>query len=630
MSFKQMPSLLHYRRVWNEIRLAKPAAQPTRLLIESSEMASCLPVAWQKYFDDTLPAAPPAPAIGPTPAAIAAWANMHPHLQQGFVSCHAQVQEANSEVADARTAIASAQAHIDALQNANPRRWDQYTAAARRRSSCALALLDSLDHLIDVITEFRDFPATLNGAAWDVVIAQRINKELNWVLELQRNEAPIHRNDASLWTERACNPPVPDDPATHVRKIPRHYLPSFARRRQFRRASLPAAVTDPSTAHRWLGTWMIGNGGMSNTGLFVGLSIEDKVVDRAFVKQCDLSSFWTDAIYWEGNVKVPTARTTMEVACQLEMQRIPNRKSNGPMVPELRHWTIDNAAKESVMYMSYCGRGSLAELIEAYDHRDGRIPEPFLWCCFLTLAEACLAMETGHQNATVAPPAPPITNWHQIIHRDIKLSNIFLDTENKNWFPSYPAPKLGDFGLAIRTTSKDALNPGAYNAGAGTLGYYAPEVRLYVDLNLGLQPTAQFKILSPANIWAVGRIMACLVSYETDPPQLDYMGDGTDPTTVPNVATMNKSKSSATLVNLEQTCLEYDPANRPTPGQLIADIDKSIHTGRVPDGGLASGMQHPNHPLMWDDSWWAAQALEMPSDAYRFGLALGDLPEQGY
>ena len=50
--------------------------------------------------------------------------------------------------------------------------------------------------------------------------------------------------------------------------------------------------------------------------------------------------------------------------------------------------------------------------------------EPFLWRVAEVIATVGLAMERGHIDAENDVPAP---GWKQIVHRDIKPDNIFLD-----------------------------------------------------------------------------------------------------------------------------------------------------------------------------------------------------------
>ena len=107
-------------------------------------------------------------------------------------------------------------------------------------------------------------------------------------------------------------------------------------------------------------------------------------------------------------------------------------------------------------------------------------------------------MESGGQ-ALVAPAAGRRTGWAadqygrdnwETVHRDLKPGNVFL-AEAEQVFPDYPMPRLGDFGLAIKTWSPnpelagtpgndlnvDGLNPDIYVDGAGTDGFKAPVSR---------------------------------------------------------------------------------------------------------------------------------------------------------
>lgn len=111
------------------------------------------------------------------------------------------------------------------------------------------------------------------------------------------------------------------------------------------------------------------------------------------------------------------------------------------------------------MYLHYCGYGDLDELIIRHRDAGKPIPEPFLWMTFSILAKAGVAMERGH----IDPDELPEESWkEEIIHRDLKPANIFLDYNLLRYFEIYPTPKVGDFGLAIKTSNKNELNPEIY------------------------------------------------------------------------------------------------------------------------------------------------------------------------
>jgi len=74
------------------------------------------------------------------------------------------------------------------------------------------------------------------------------------------------------------------------------------------------------------------------------------------------------------------------------------------------------------------------------------MPEPFLWYVFECLCIVGLLLERG------AMERNPIRDWKTIVHRDVRTQNVFLAMPDEHRFCLYPTPKVGDFGLAQRTT----------------------------------------------------------------------------------------------------------------------------------------------------------------------------------
>jgi hypothetical protein len=68
------------------------------------------------------------------------------------------------------------------------------------------------------------------------------------------------------------------------------------------------------------------------------------------------------------------------------------------------------------------------------------IPEQFLWYLFECLCIAGLVLEYGDsENA-------PMANWTSIVHRDMKMGNVFLGLLSETHYRCYPCPKLGISG----------------------------------------------------------------------------------------------------------------------------------------------------------------------------------------
>ena len=127
--------------------------------------------------------------------------------------------------------------------------------------------------------------------------------------------------------------------------------------------------------------------------------------------------------------------------------------------------------------------------------RRKHLPEAFLWHVFHSLAQTVHAMEYGPFQSEARDKLD-----FEVVHRDIKPRNselistygfslllpcgaltvlVFLGAprpcapEGKPCFHFYPTPKLGDFGLAIKTHRYDKNNPRKY-CGPGTRWYRAP------------------------------------------------------------------------------------------------------------------------------------------------------------
>ena len=106
------------------------------------------------------------------------------------------------------------------------------------------------------------------------------------------------------------------------------------------------------------------------------------------------------------------------------------------------------------IYMEYCNRGSLKDVMDVHEKRKVPIPEAFIWEVLESVLSALLF---AHLGQTSLPPGDPsrhssftmAAGWDPVIHQDITPANVFLTNESapgRRHFSLYPRVVLGDFG----------------------------------------------------------------------------------------------------------------------------------------------------------------------------------------
>lgn len=165
---------------------------------------------------------------------------------------------------------------------------------------------------------------------------------------------------------------------------------------------------------------------------------------------------WCKATLWDRAIH-DSNREIMEISCHslYHTPRVPGSRGRDRVnVSRLRHSDFEDKLFRYRMYMDYCGHGNLEDFIEKYmpparpGYVPGLVPEPFLWRVFDSLARIGVAMERGHVNIN----KDPLAGFREVIHRDLKPRNVFLDEPDERCWSIYPTPRLGDFGAAVKTT----------------------------------------------------------------------------------------------------------------------------------------------------------------------------------
>lgn len=267
---------------------------------------------------------------------------------------------------------------------------------------------------------------------------------------------------------------------------------------------------------------------------------------------------------------------------------------------------VDRAAKLYKVYTEWCPFGDLADLVDFYIDNQRRIPEPMIW----HIAESLI--RSGQRMLDVAIN----NNGNQIVHRDLKLGNVFLTDPEPNHYNSYPLPCVGDFGHAITTSTNDEYNPDWY-FGKGTVGFNPVEMSSYLH-PVTFLPLDHGKILEPTNVWQMGQTLRCLVLLEQIPVQSLFLDGAADQTyRLEGMGLPQAATYSLDLLRLIDSMMAFDTQVRPSFASLTATInnlngvwDRSL--------GMRDGTATP--------AVQAANAWPPRNDIYQIGTLPPDPP----
>ncbi|TAQ83898.1 hypothetical protein B7494_g7776 [Chlorociboria aeruginascens] len=152
------------------------------------------------------------------------------------------------------------------------------------------------------------------------------------------------------------------------------------------------------------------------------------------------------------------------------------------------------------LYVEFCDRGSLDNLVDKFSARGVRVPEPFVWHIFSGLCDGLDYLITGR----LGKNSQPDLNWSPVIHRDIKPDNILMKSRSTIASTKYFYVVLSDFGLACDEFGDDRWQKARVTL--GTSLYWAPE--LLKDLNDKSSTfPGQFKHSRYTDLWALGAMI---------------------------------------------------------------------------------------------------------------------------
>ncbi|THG95292.1 hypothetical protein EW026_g6334 [Hermanssonia centrifuga] len=208
---------------------------------------------------------------------------------------------------------------------------------------------------------------------------------------------------------------------------------------------------------------------------------------------------------------------------------------------------VDRDAGMLYILMEYCGGGDLSTVIKQAQRHGRPIPEDTIWNYFMQLLLALNhchhPQNPGRHSSGSSSGEDSKERRPQILHRDLKPDNVFLDENN--------AVKLGDFGL-----SKALAQASFANTYVGTPYYMSPEL---------MQEKAYD---SKSDIWSLGCLIYELCALR--PPFHEAKTHAELSILIRNGRIPPLPKGySPTLSSVIKAMLNLNPAMRPSATQLL-------------------------------------------------------------
>ncbi|RYP55974.1 hypothetical protein DL771_012229 [Monosporascus sp. 5C6A] len=171
----------------------------------------------------------------------------------------------------------------------------------------------------------------------------------------------------------------------------------------------------------------------------------------------------------------------------------------------------------ATVYMEYCDRGTLRDLILTYKDRkksrvSGFVPESFLWYAFVGLSDALGFLVAGRSCVSLSLEvaknynAATVGSWMPVVHRDIKPDNMFLWSRDT---PGSAKPfyvVLSDLGLAQRESD---ARPGPQGL-VGSVEYHAPELAFDPYPDAARESLQAGPHTGKSDVWALACAMFCM------------------------------------------------------------------------------------------------------------------------
>jgi serine/threonine protein kinase len=283
---------------------------------------------------------------------------------------------------------------------------------------------------------------------------------------------------------------------------------------------------------------------------------------------------------------------------------------------------------DASLYVEFCDRGSLSDLINEYvkrynDRLRPGVPEAFLWHAFIGLCDG-LAYLQGGDSFYRKPNARIRADWEPILHRDIKPDNVLLRSRYTLGSNKYFYCVLSDFGLACEDREDTHPDVDTYQRSGSKVGtrlYWAPE--LLYDIHQYPNRPKDWNYFPPghkhtrySDLWALSCSIynLCTASpFDGGMSHLNFKGklpfglsqDQYSQVKACRMRDLNiPDHYSPQLRSAIRIATTWDVFNRPSPVRMIDKIEELLGESRCP--------QHGEHELL---PQWATRVHEYLSKA---------------
>ncbi|KXS97366.1 hypothetical protein AC578_9614 [Pseudocercospora eumusae] len=399
-------------------------------------------------------------------------------------------------------------------------------------------------HEMPTVATVGEYCDALNDEITDVLVGSVHNQWVVWNRDPE-TRARYGRLRSNVAAGHAPYGPDQESPTNQKNAI----ISDRAGRLSFgsERAGLPAEQG------YWINKGILGKGGWGCASIWLRYNANGSIVERVVTKEGYLGSKWDSERYWHG----PKAdRVPLEYILQRTLSNLP--KANN--IVHCLAYGLYERFRMYRLYMEYCQHGDLEQSLREYFDFARMVersavggikvqyPDRLLWRMFTGLAAAACLMVQGY-----LPGDGPADEDHKaIVHRDLKPANIFFAAPRDS--SDFPEAKVGDLGLATF-----ADHPKTKHTCCGTHGYLAPEVYRFGN---------PYPVGPMSDIWAIGRIMLCLVNLSTEDEEEEWLPYPVDLQTFVPFKEGATDGRDAGLCQLIMDCLNPYPGDRPDAVRL--------------------------------------------------------------